>query len=674
MRIRWLRIRVNTDKGLFGTDIPFDDGLVILRAENSTGKSTCLKAILVALGMEAMLTANREDLPLPPVLKDHVHTDDGDAKVIESDIFLEVENRRKERIVVHRTVKGTRNAGLIEVTHGPALTNPDGRYQSYDFFVGCAGDMTRDLGFLRFLTEFLGWEVPIVRTFQNDDRPLYPQCIFPYFFVEQSRGWSSLEPPLPTRFGIKEMHKRTVEYLLKLDAIKIAAKRLEIEEEEVAVSKEWSVIVGGLKAIAKNIGGTIQRVPSSPIAIWPPEIPPVIMMPEEEIWISLDQKQKKLQVRLKEIELKEIPRVSEIVGSAENELAHEQERFNNRQAMLSRLLELYDVESDEIATAEKRLRKIEEDLQRNKDARTLLNFGGTAVQNIIEHRCPTCHQQLVDSLTPLAEGQGVMTIDENIRFLEEQRRIFKAVLVNQLNIVEARERQVSAIREEVSSLRSRIRTLKEVLVSDGRIPSIAAIHERVQLQETIKRIVRTADDFAIELGKFGELSARWNSLQKEKSRLPKEDISEKDREKINRWTELLREQLRQYDFKSLAVQDITVSGETYRPLHDGFDLPTNISASDFIRVIWSYINALREISLEYETNHPGLLIFDEPRQQSAKDISFEQLLKRAAKGNDSSHQIIFATSEKEETIKKMLTGIPHVYRQFNDYIIKQIFM
>ena len=60
------------------------------------------------------------------------------------------------------------------------------------------------------------------------------------FFVEQSRGWSSLEPPLPTRFGIKEMHKRTVEYLLKLDAIKIAAKRLEIVEQEQSISKEWA--------------------------------------------------------------------------------------------------------------------------------------------------------------------------------------------------------------------------------------------------------------------------------------------------------------------------------------------------------------------------------------------------------------------------------------------------
>ena len=183
MRLRHLRIRVMTDKGMFGTDIPFEDGLLILRAENSMGKSTCLKAILVALGMEAVLTATRTDLPLPPVLKEYVPAADGDAHVIESEIFLEIENRHRERIVVHRTVKGNRDSGLIAVTHGPALSEPE-QYRSDEYFVGRSGDTIRALGFLRFLIEFLEWDIPTVRTFQGDERPLYPQCILPYFFVE----------------------------------------------------------------------------------------------------------------------------------------------------------------------------------------------------------------------------------------------------------------------------------------------------------------------------------------------------------------------------------------------------------------------------------------------------------------------------------------------------------
>jgi recombinational DNA repair protein RecR len=53
----------------------------------------------------------------------------------------------------------------------------------------------------------------------------------------------------------------------------------------------------------------------------------------------------------------------------------------------------------------------------------------------------------------------------------------------------------------------------------------------------------------------------------------------------------------------------------------------------------------------------GLLILDEPRQQSADKVSFAALLKRVA--NSSIQQVIFATSEDEETLKIMLKDLPH---------------
>lgn len=671
MRIRHLRIRINTDKGLFGVDIPFPDGLFVLRAENSMGKSTCLKSIVVALGMEAILTASRDDLPLPPVLKDEVHTENGHAKVIESEIFVEIGNHANDRIVVQRMIKGQRDSGLVEVTHGPALSSP-GKYPSEQFFVGRPGDTTRDLGFLRFLINFLGWKVPTVRTFQGDERPLYPQCIVPYFFIEQSRGWSTLEPPLPTRFGIKEMSKRAVEYLLDLDAIKIAEKRLEIEEAEQSVEREWNAVVGGIKAIAKGIGGMVQKVPASPVATWPPQLPPALMMPKGDAWISLDEKQIAMQERLDEIVNQEIPRVAEIVGTAKSELSEVQERLMDRQAILARLLEAYNIEKGEVSGTEERLSKIEEDLQRNKDSRTLLQLGGTATPNVAGQQCPTCHQQIVDSLTPLANGQAVMSIEDNINFLTEQHRTFQAVLANQRRVVEARERQVFALREEVSDLRGRIRSLKETLVADGRTPSIEAVRERVHLQEGLDRLNHSMVEFTSELQSLEDLAGRWKALQVSKGELPPGDTSDEDKKKISRWGELLREQLRQFDFRSLDIEEISVSSESYRPLHDGFDLPTNISASDFIRVIWSYLNGLRELGLEFKTNHPGLLVFDEPRQQSAKDLSFEQLLKRAASAGASGHQVIFATSEKEGTVKQMLSDVPHTYHAFPGHVIERI--
>ena len=40
------------------------------------------------------------------------------------------------------------------------------------------------------------------------------------------------------------------------------------------------------------------------------------------------------------------------------------------------------------------------------------------------------------------------------------------------------------------------------------------------------------------------------------------------------------------------------------------------SASDGIRVIWAFTMALLQVSIEKDGNHPGVIIFDEPAQQS----------------------------------------------------------
>jgi hypothetical protein len=40
------------------------------------------------------------------------------------------------------------------------------------------------------------------------------------------------------------------------------------------------------------------------------------------------------------------------------------------------------------------------------------------------------------------------------------------------------------------------------------------------------------------------------------------------------------------------------------------------------------------------TNHPGLLVFDEPKQQSAKDVSFAELLRRASTSLGHRQQVI----------------------------------
>ena len=673
MRIRYLRIRINTDKGLHGVDIEFPDGLIVLRADNSMGKSTCVQAILVALGFEAMLTKSQRDLPLPPAMKKQLFTSSGTmAQVIESDIFLELENKDSERIVVHRTVRGKRKSKLVTVTFGPALTSGLKSYRSEDFFVARPGAATRERGFHRFLEAFLGWNLPEVQTYDGRQVPLYLQCIFPFLVVEQKRGWASLARPIPTQFRIKEPQKRVIEFLLDLDAYDIAAKRIELSYRERETENEWLHIVHEIQALARTNNWTVENLPKKPVTKWPPEIAPEILVPYEDAWIPLEQSLRENTLELQQLVEQELPRVNEITQVAEAELSAAQEELKEKQVILSKLLNSLQMERGEIESIILRLGKLEEDIQHNKDVRILLSLGSTIAPGINEHTCPTCHQSIEDTLIPIAENQKVMSIEDNIDFLQEQRRTFTAALRNAQAIVEAREKQIQKLREILVSKRAKIRTLRETLVSDGRLPSKEAIRERVELEEKVERKEMLLEQVHIELAGLEPLSRKWLEIQKEKASLPDDDTSSEDRQKIELWNKLLQEQLERYDFQSLRANSVDVSEDTYMPNHEGFDLPSNISASDFIRIIWAYLVGLLEVSREYQVNHPGYLIFDEPKQQSTKNMSFIELLERVSNSAFYNQQVIFATSENRNILAKALEDVPHTFIGFEGRILHPI--
>src|SRR5258707_4689972 len=104
MRLRQLQLRLLTADGPYGTTLDFPDGLVVVWADNSMGKSTCVKSILVALGMEAMLSPSQADLPVPPAVKSPLEFQTSGPDVIASQVLLEIPDRRGVSIAVLRTI------------------------------------------------------------------------------------------------------------------------------------------------------------------------------------------------------------------------------------------------------------------------------------------------------------------------------------------------------------------------------------------------------------------------------------------------------------------------------------------------------------------------------------------------------------------------------------------
>lgn len=135
LRIRYLEIRVATAIGTFGLDVRFEDGLNVIAAPNTSGKSTTVMSILYVLGLEGMLGTSQQP-PLPDSMSSKIMHEGKEINVVESKIRLEIENRDKKRITVERFVTGdNRKRQLIRGVLGPALTQPKGVYGRKDFYV-----------------------------------------------------------------------------------------------------------------------------------------------------------------------------------------------------------------------------------------------------------------------------------------------------------------------------------------------------------------------------------------------------------------------------------------------------------------------------------------------------------------------------------------------------------
>ena len=72
-----------------------------------------------------------------------------------------------------------------------------------------------------------------------------------------------------------------------------------------------------------------------------------------------------------------------------------------------------------------------------------------------------------------------------------------------------------------------------------------------------------------------------------------------------------------------------------------------------------YLTGLMEVARHEETNHTGLLVLDEPRQQQANKVSFREFVERASNAKKFRQQVLFFTSEDSGTLAAMLAGIEH---------------
>ena len=204
LTINRVEIAAETNGGRFSAGLDLEKGLNILRAENTSGKSTCVNAIAYGLGLEQILGPSRKR-PFPKSLYSEILNSKAEKKpyfVQRSYVSLEIENHLNHKAILTRDVSGQDNKITIKEND-----------VEEDYFLGVSGNVgsaKSEKGAHHWLAEFIGWELPNVVKFDGKETKLYLECIFPLFFIEQKRGWSEIQANIPSNYGIKNVKKSAV--------------------------------------------------------------------------------------------------------------------------------------------------------------------------------------------------------------------------------------------------------------------------------------------------------------------------------------------------------------------------------------------------------------------------------------------------------------------------------
>lgn len=660
-----------TPAGPYGADVPFGTGLNVIWADNTMGKSTCMQGMLYALGMERMLSPRRE-VPLPHAMTSFLRGDDESRQeVLESRVSLEIENGAGRIITVHRPIKSQVDNRLISVDFGATLTNENAKPQRKNFFVLDPGAALREDGFHYFLEDFLGWKLPTVRRYDSPDAKLYLETIFPLFWVEQKAGWSSIPATIPTYLKIREVHKRAVEFIMDLDVHKLELRRQHLEELTVENARVWRSLWDDVDRFVRRNGGKIEALPQKPTIAVEELSSAHVLISENTAWVPLGDLLTRLRGRVAELAGAPVPNVGatadELVRQLET-LNREVEQTNAARIHVYRAKQLKDAD---IESLNRRIKSLAEDLQKNQDVQKLQRYSG-AVADLTPDHCPTCEQTLVDTLLAQEVLTAVMPIEDNIEYLRSQLRMFQDILAREEEELRTLEQEGAGKDRELAELYSRIRTLRSDLVSPAGNPSAVAIEERVRAEGRIREIEGLQATFEDTIERLKGLAAIYGKLLTDRAALPQDKMSASDRRKLKRLTELLQEQAREYGFTTFDPLELSIAEDTYRPQKEGFEIGFETSASDAIRLKWAYQLGLLELSSEETTNHPGMLLFDEPRQQSSSKVSFSQLLKRASSSLGRNQQVIFSTSEDLDSLKQIISNLECEKKIFHGYVIQPI--
>ena len=557
LKIRAIKLEVNTTSGLFGAEHVFANGLNIVRGDNSTGKSSLFQSILYGLGFEELLGGKNEKT-MQSVLKDQVEFPKGTFhQVNQSFVFLEIENT--EIVTIKRSVTSeVRKPQLVDVYSGALITGNDKALTSRPMFIHDKGGASDDIyGFHLFLAEFLQWTLPEVVSTKGDLTHLYLQQIAPAFIIEQKSGWSDFFATLPY-YAMRNTESSVVEFLLDLDVFENEKRKQQITSARQQLNNKWNSLFTQFTKLAEKSGGTVRGLEHSP-SVLNSFGHIFIAISKDENQITITEFNERQKAELRDLESQQITSVGIGITKNEQMLNELNDKLNQVSLNYEMLSPELNYDKEKISQYSKQLEAVIEDLRKNKGALKVKSLGHSLPADTASDICPTCHQEIKDSLLPSEIKQAPMRIEDNVAFLEAQKKMIEVYIEGQARNIIEKERKLEAYQNDLKDTRQQIRDIKKELIQDERLPSILEIEKRLNLKKKVEFFSKVIDDFSQLIEELKTLSKEYNDLLSKEKNLPKEFLSPEDRKKLTMLQESFISMLKAFNYQSKPFNAIRIS-------------------------------------------------------------------------------------------------------------------
>ncbi|MDV8067592.1 ATP-binding protein [Rhodococcus sp. IEGM 1366] len=664
--VRAVHLNVETESGRLNRTIKFENGLNIIRGRNSAGKTQVLRAICWSLGVESMFGPIRKNSSIMgSVFNDEAMLPAGTtSKVIESYTAIELENSLGAIMTTKRFVKNREvEKDLIHVWQAPVITEGVDPGRAADYFVNRAGSARGEFGFARLLAEFLGWNLPEGPRYTGGESvPLYVELLFPYLYVDQ-RDWGDAGPRRVTHLLVREPSRRAAEFLLGLQGPQAQSERDRLASRMDELRGAWERSFTAAGTAARISGTRIVGVPKWPAGLRDKSVQPTnlegtsLVVFHNGEWLDYSEVVAQLEARTVVTTNRVDPQAPSLIPShLQDQLTIAEERLSSTLAAAAVVDQTLTLNEGQVSALDRRIAALTEERDRYKDLKTLKRLGSIQTSNhLADSDCPTCHQSL---LSVEAESLGpVLDIEESATIVIAQLKTLNSMRQHAILSMQESRDAFTGLQHDADDSRILIRAIRADLIAPPNFPTESEIADRISAEVRLAELERVGQAINSDIDNLESIAIQVASTRAEIQNL-RTNGSNDDSSRIQEVELKMQQQLEEFGFLSYSAAKVVIDDETLRPVRNGFDLTTDVSSSDVVRIKIAYLNAIREVATEVQSPHPGLLFLDEPRQHEMDEENFRQTLRRLSTSSKSHGQVIVTSAASVESLAAQVGDAP----------------